>query len=98
MRATNRPLVDIAAAREHALTSRRTRAHVIICHDLDGKSRSLLDIFSLAGTVDPEVCAMVARELAEDILRDVALLKAELDGIEAFARRQLAGLTAPLPE
>jgi len=92
------PTSDIVAAREHAIASRRTRAHVIICHNLNGKSRSLLDIFSLAGTVSPEVCAMVARELAEDILRDVALLKAELDGIEAFARRQLTGLTAPARE
>src|SRR3981189_3679067 len=86
------PPAALVAAGEHAIASRRTRAHVILCHNLDGKSRSLLDIFSLAGTVDPEVCAMVARELAEDILRDVALLKAELDGIETFARRQLAGL------
>ena len=92
------PTADLVAAREHAIASQRTRAHVIICHNLDGKSRSLLDIFSLAATVDPEICAMVARELAEDILRDVALLKAELDGIEAFARRQLARLPAPLPE
>jgi hypothetical protein len=35
---------------------------------------------------------MVARELADDILRDVALLKSELDGIEAFAHRQLEKL------
>ena len=82
----------LVAARDHAITSRRTRAHVIICHNLDGKSRSLLDIFTLAATADPDVCAMVARELAEDILRDVALLKAELQGIEAFARHQLAKL------
>jgi hypothetical protein len=92
------PTADLVAAREHAIASRRTRAHVIICHNLDGKSRSLLDIFGLAGTVDPALRAMVARELAEDILRDVALLKAELDGVESFARRQLAGLPARLRE
>src|SRR5438045_289691 len=92
------PSIDIVAAREHAITSRRTRANVIICHNLDGKSRSLLDIFSLVATVDPEVCAMVARELAEDILRDIAFLKAELNGIEAFAQQQLTGLATPLRE
>jgi hypothetical protein len=86
------PAVDIVAAREHAISSRRTRAHVILCHNLHGKTRSLLDIFNLAATVDPEICAIIARELTEDILRDVALLKAELDGIEAFARQQLMKL------
>ena len=86
------PGVDVAAAREHTTTSRRTRAHVIICHDLNSKSRSLLDLFLLATTVDREICAAVARELAEDILCDLKTLRAELDGIEAFARGQLSKL------
>ena len=86
------PGVDIAAAREHTTTSRRTRAHVIICHDLNSKSRSLLDLFMLATTVDAEICAAVARDLAEDILRDIKTLRAELDGIETFARGQLGRL------
>jgi len=84
--------VDTGAAREHTTTSRRTRAHVIICHSLNTKSRTLLEIFSLADRVSPEVSAAVARELADDILRDVAFLRAELDGIEIFARGQLARL------
>jgi hypothetical protein len=82
--------VQLAAAREHSINSRRTRVHVIICHSLDTESRNLLDIFQLANRVSPEVCAAVARELAGDILQDVAVLKAELERIEAFARRQLA--------
>ncbi len=86
---------EMAAVREHSIASRRTRVHVIVCHNLDTKSRSLLEIFSLADRVSPEICAAVARELAEDILSDVALLRRELDGIEAFARRQLAKLSAP---
>ena len=87
--------VDVAAVREHVVGSRRTRAHVIVCHDLQHKSRSLLDLFGFAMTAEPDVCAVMARALAEDILLDVALLKAELDGIEAFARRQIAKLTPP---
>jgi hypothetical protein len=82
----------IAAAREHTTTSRRTRAHVIVCHDLNTKSRTLLDLFILANNVAPEACAAVARELAEDILRDVLILKTDLDAIESFARRQIARL------
>jgi hypothetical protein len=84
--------IDIVAAREHTTTSRRTRAHVIICHSLNTKSRTLLDLFGLADRVSPDVYAAVARELADDILADVALLRAELDGIEIFARGQLARL------
>ena len=86
------PSVDIAAAREHTTTSRRTRAHVVICHSLNTKSRTLIELFSLADRVSPQTCAAVARELAEDILTDVATLRAELEGIEIFARGQLARL------
>jgi hypothetical protein len=84
--------VDIVAAREHTTTSRRTRAHVIICHSLNAKSRTLIDLFSLADHVSPEIRTAVARELAGDILADVAVLRGELDGIELFARGQLARL------
>ena len=84
--------VDIVAAREHSITSRRTRVHVIVCHDLNRRSHDLFEIFSLAGRVSDEVRDAITRELAEDILRDVAILKAELDGVEAYAQRQLANL------
>ena len=84
--------VDIVAAREHTISSRRTRVHVIVCHDLKRSSHDLFEIFSLAGRASPEVIAAIGRELAEDILRDVAVLKADLDDIEAFARRQIAKL------
>ncbi len=88
---------DITAVREHSITSRRTRVHVIMCHDLDHKRRTLMELFGYAMTADPEACAAIARVLAEDILQDIALLKRELDGIEAFARRQLAKLPAVCP-
>ena len=83
---------DITAVREHSISSRRTRVHVIMCHDLDYKRRTLMDAFGYSMTVDPEACAAIAQVLAEDILRDVELLKEELASIEAFARRQLAKL------
>jgi len=66
--------------------------HVIICHSLNTTSRTLLDLFSLADHVSPEARAAVTRELADDILADVALLRGQLDGIEIFARGQLARL------
>jgi hypothetical protein len=87
--------LDLAAAREHSIASRRTRAHVIICHSLDTKSRTLLDMFSYADCVAPEVCSAVANALAHDILQDIAMLRAELDSIEAFARRQLEKAQSP---
>lgn len=86
---------DLGAAHEHVVGSRRTRAHVIICHDIDHKRRTLMDLFGLTMTTDPEVCAAIARVLAEDILRDVEMLKSELAGIERFARYQLAKLEPP---
>ncbi len=89
---------DISAVREHAISSRRTRVHVIMCHDLDHKRRTLMDLFGYSMTVDPEACAGIARILAEDILHDVSLLKEELEAIEAFANRQIAKLPTPLRE
>jgi Zn-dependent alcohol dehydrogenase len=89
--------VDVAAVREHVVGARRTRAHVIICHDIDHKRRTLMDLFGLTSTVEPEICQAIARALAEDILRDVEMLKSELAGIERFARYQLAKLE-PLPK
>ena len=83
---------DISAVREHSISSRRTRVHVIMCHELDYKRRTLMDVFGYSMTVDPEACAGIARILAADILHDVALLKEELEAIEAFAHRQLAKL------
>ena len=86
---------DISAVREHSISSRRTRVHVIMCHDLDYKRRTLMDVFSYSMTVAPEACVGIGRILAEDILRDVSLLKEELESIEAFAHRQLAKLEPP---
>jgi hypothetical protein len=88
--------VDITAAREHSISSRRTRVHVIVCHDLNARSRSLLEMFRYAEKVSPEVLDAITRELAQDILRDSDLLIRELEGTKAFANRQLAKLPTPL--
>ena len=89
---------DLAAAREHSTTSRRTRAHVIVCHDLDARAHTLYDMFRFADRVSPEILDALTRELASDIMRDAEMLIAELEGIKAFAERQLAKLSAPLRE
>ena len=90
--------VDIVAARDHAISSRRTRVHVIVCHDLNARSHSLLEMFRFADKVSPEILDAITRELAQDILRDADLLIRELEGIKAFANRQLAKLPTPLRE
>jgi hypothetical protein len=90
--------VDIVAAREHSINSRRTRVHVIVCHDLNARSHSLLEMFRFAGKVSPEALDAITRELAQDILRDADMLIRELEGIKAFAERQLAKLPTPLRE
>jgi hypothetical protein len=90
--------VDIVAAREHSINSRRTRVHVIVCHDLNARSHSLLEMFRFADRVSPAVLDAITRELAQDILRDADMLIRELQGIKAFAERQLAKLPTPLRE
>ena len=97
---TDRPptAVEMVAAREHSISSRRTRVHVIVCHDLNARSHTLLDIFSLASRVSPEVCAEVAAQLAEDIIGDADVLIRELEAIKRFAQRQLGKVPTPLRE
>jgi len=85
---------DIVAAREHSTTSRRTRVHVIVCHDLNARSHSLLEMFRFADKVSPEVLDAITRELANDILRDTDLLIRELEGIKAFANRRFARIAS----
>src|SRR5437899_10686154 len=90
--------VDIIAAREHSITSRRTRVHVIVCHDLNARAHSLYEMFRFADRVSPEVLDGLTRELADDILRDADMLIAEFQRIKDFAHRQLAKLPSPLRE
>ena len=92
------PGVDILAVREHSITSRRTRVHVIVCHDLDARSHSLYEMFRFADRVSPEVLEGLTRELADDIIRDADMLIADLQRIKDFAQRQLAKLPPPLRE
>jgi hypothetical protein len=89
---------DIVAAREHSITSRRTRVHVIVCHDLNARSHSLFEMFRFADKVSPEVLDAITRELAQDIMQDADLLIRELEGIKAFANHQLAKLPTSLRE
>jgi len=88
---------DITAVREHSIGSRRTRAHVIVCHDLDAKRRTLLELFRLV-EIHPEAVDAIARELAHDIIQDASFLIRDLEAIKAFAERQLAKLPTPLRE
>ena len=86
------PSIDVVAAREPSITSRRTRVHVIVCHDLNARSYSLSEMFRFADRVSPDVLDALTRELAEDIIRDADILIAELRGIKAYAERQLEKL------
>ncbi len=90
------PGVDVVAAREHSIASRRTRVHVIVCHDLDARAHSLYEMFRFADRVSPEVLEALTRELAGDIVRDADVLIGELRRIKAFAERQVAKLPARL--
>src|SRR5712691_6978713 len=84
--------VDLVAAREHSITSKRTRVHVIVCHDLSTRAHTLYDMFGFADKVSPEVLEALTRELAGDIIRDADVLIAELEAIKWFANRQLTKL------
>lgn len=90
--------VDLVAAREHSITSRRTRVHVIVCHDLHTRAHTLYEMFNFANRVSPELLEALTRELAADIIRDAGVLIGELEGIKAFAERQLEKLPSPLRE
>ena len=67
------PGVDIVAAREHSITSRRTRVHVIVCHDVNARAHTLYEMFRFADKVSPETLEALTRELADDIIRDALL-------------------------
>jgi ferric iron reductase protein FhuF len=90
--------IDIVAVREHSITSRRTRVHVIICHNLDERAHTLYEMFRFADKVSPETLAALTRELADAITRDADMLIAELQRIKAFAQREVARLLQPLRE
>jgi hypothetical protein len=90
--------VDIVAAREHSISARRTRVHVIVCHDLNSRAHTLYEMFRFADRVSPEALDALTRDLAADIIRDADVLIRELEGIKAFANRQLGKLPTPLRE
>ena len=87
--------MDIVAAREHSITSRRTRVHVIVCHNLNERAHTLYEMFRFADKVSPEVLDALTRDLAGDIINDADMLIAELQRIKDFAERQLAKLPSP---
>jgi len=89
---------EIVAARDHSITSRRTRVHIIVCHDLDVRAHTLYDMFRFADRVSPAVLDALTRELADDILRDADLLIGELQRIKVYTKGQLAKLPSPLRE
>jgi hypothetical protein len=55
-------------------------------------------MFGMANRVSPETLAEVVEMLANDIIQDADLLIRELEGIKAFANRQLEKLSTPLRE
>jgi hypothetical protein len=89
---------EIVAVREHTIGSRRTRVHVIVCHNLDERSHTLYEMFRFADRVSPEALEALARDLAGDIIADADLLIADLQRTKEFALRQLAKLAKPPEE
>src|SRR3954447_7952373 len=86
----------LLAAKEHTVNSlRRTRAHVIITHDLNAKTKTLMQMFRYGVDVHPEACAELADALADEILRDVQILMEDLEAIKQWALRQKAKLDPP---
>lgn len=75
--------VNIAAVREHSITSRQARVHVIVCHDLYARSHSLYEMVGFTDRVSPEVLEALNPGLAEDIIQDADVLIRELEGIFA---------------
>jgi hypothetical protein len=69
-------------------------AKVVVFHDFDVRRGSIIDLFRI-GEEQCENARYVAQQLCEDLLRDVAELRRELDEIEQFAKRQLQ---RPYPE
>ncbi len=80
---------DIIAAREHTIGARRTRAHVIVCHDINHKTHALYEMFNFADRVSPTNLDALARDLAHDIIEDVNVLMRDLEEIKEYANRQL---------
>jgi len=60
---TPQSAAEIVAVREHAINSRRTRVHVIVCHDLNERAHTLYEMFRFADKVSPE--ALAERQLAK---------------------------------
>lgn len=73
------------AAKEHTINSkRRTCAHVILTHDINTKTRSIMQLFRYCVDVSPTACAEIIDALADDILSDVEVLMQELENIKAI--------------
>lgn len=83
----------LLAAREHTVASmRRTHAHVIITHDINAKTKTLMQMFRYSIDVHPDACAELVEALADDILHDVESLMHDLEAIKEWALRQKATL------
>ena len=83
----------LLAAKEHTVNSlRRTHAHVIITHDLNTKTKSIMQMFRYGVDVSPSACAEIIDALADDILSDVEVLMQDLENIKQWALKQKAKL------
>jgi hypothetical protein len=63
-------------------------AHVVVFHDFDFRKGAIVDLFRLSEE-HAQQARYIAQQMCDDLLRDVAELRTELDQIEAFAKRQL---------
>jgi hypothetical protein len=81
------------AAKEHTINSkRRTCAHVILTHDINTKTKSIMQMFRYGVDVSPAACVEIIEALADDILSDVEVLMQDLENIKQWALKQKAKL------
>jgi hypothetical protein len=70
------------------VNSRNIMAQVVVYHDFPFRQATILDLFRIS----EEQCISAryeAQQMCDDLLRDVAELRRELDDIEAFCKREL---------
>jgi IS4 transposase len=62
--------------------------HVVVFSDFDYRKGAIIDLFRLSEE-HAHQARYLAQQMAEDLLKDVAELRRELNDIEAFCKRKL---------